>query len=220
MSDKFIRKPGSVFVTVAPPKPVRIPNATHIGERFKSWVNVASDIASEAQPTPAVQTPAPEPKKASDAPLGNPADVRIYRRESSGKQTKIWEGSAPHNIDAWCQSQADSGCLITMHDAESVKHFHPAKERESADAPPIRDKMKSETEPEATPASDSELSEGQQVIVKALCKTRSHTLESIANRTGLNALYIMLECRNLAKLGIVVIVSTVTCRRYRLGVTS
>ena len=61
-----------------------------------------------------------------------PTDVRIYRRESSGKQTKIWEGSAPHNIDAWCQSQADtSGCLITMYDAESVKHFHPAKERES-----------------------------------------------------------------------------------------
>ena len=77
----------------------------------------------------------------------------------------------------------------------------------------------SETEPEATPESDSELSEGQQLIVKALRKTRSYTLESIANRTGLNALYIMLECRNLAKLGIVEIESTVTCRRYRLAVS-
>ena len=142
------RAKGSVFVSVNPPKPVRIPNATHIGERFKSWVNVASDIASEAQPTPAVQTPAPEPKKASDAPLGDPTDVRIYRRESSGKQTKIWEGTAPHNIDAWCQSQADtSGCLITMYDAETIKHFHPAEPVVSDDAPPISDKMKSEVEP-------------------------------------------------------------------------
>ena len=206
------RTQGSVFVSVNPPKPVQIPNATHIGERFKSWVNVASDIASEA-------TPAPEPKKASDAPLGNPADVRVYR-ESSGQRTKIWEGSAPHNIDAWCQSQADtSGCSITMHDAETVKHFHPENPIVNDDAPPISDSMKSEVEPKPTPASDSELSEGQQVILKALCKTRSHTLESIANRTGLNALYIMLECRNLAKLGIVVVISTVTCRRYRLAVS-
>ena len=143
MSKDLIRKPGSVFVSVNPPKPVKIPNATHIGERFKSWVNVASDIASEAQPTPAVQTP--EPKKASDAPLGDPADVRIYRRESSGKQTKIWEGTAPHNIDAWCQSQADtSGCLITMYDAESVKHFHPENPIVNDDAPPISDSMKSD----------------------------------------------------------------------------
>ena len=148
MSDKLIRKPGSVFVSVNPPKPVQIPNVTHIGERFKSWVNVAKQIVEtepepEAQPTPAVQTP--EPEKASDAPLGDPADVRIYRRESSGKQTKIWEGSAPHNIDAWCQSQADtSGCLITMYDAETIKHFHPAEPVVSDDAPPISDKMKSD----------------------------------------------------------------------------
>lgn len=207
MFDKLIRKPGSVFVTVNPPKPVQIPNATHIGERFKEWVNVATEIAEtdpepEAQPTPAVQ--APEPEKASHAPLGDPTDVRIYRL-SSGKQIKIWEGSAPHNIDTWGQSQADtSGCLITMHDAESVKHFHPAEPIVNDDAPPMTD--------------PTELSEGQQMIVKALCKTRSHTLESIANSTGLNALYIMLECRNLAKLGIVVIISTVTFRRYRLGV--
>ena len=59
MSDKLIRKPGSVFVSVNPPKPVRIPNATHIGERFKSWVNIATEIVSEATPEPEAQ-PTPE----------------------------------------------------------------------------------------------------------------------------------------------------------------
>ena len=145
MSDKLIRKPGSVFVSVNPPKPVQIPNATHIGERFKSWVNIATEIVSEATPEPEAQ---PTPERGPHAPLGDPTDVRIYRRESSGKQTKIWEGSAPHNIDAWCQSQADtSGCLITMYDAETIKHFHPAEPVVSDDAPPISDKMKSEVEP-------------------------------------------------------------------------
>ena len=152
MSKDLIRKPGSVFVSVNPPKPVRIPNVTHIGERFKSWVNVATEIVSEATPEPEAQ-PTPErgpqtrsePERGPHAPLGDPTDVRIYRRESSGKQTKIWEGSAPHNIDAWCQSQADtSGCLITMYDAESVKHFHPENPIVNDDAPPISDSMKSD----------------------------------------------------------------------------
>ena len=143
MKAQFTRKPGSVFLT---PDPVTIPNVTHIGDRFKHWVNVANEMVAEVEATPEL-TPEATPEPVSQAALGNPADVRIYR-ESSGKRTKIWEGTAPHNINTWCQSQADtSGCLITMHDAESVKHFHPEKGRESDDAPPISDKMKSEVEP-------------------------------------------------------------------------
>lgn len=82
-----------------------------------------------------------------------------------------------------------------------------------------------EPEPEPTPAPAPEpdpapeLSEGQSAIVKVLRKTVSRTLEDIARRTGLNALYIMLECRNLAEMGIVEIESTMTVRRYRLAVS-
>ena len=68
-----------------------------------------------------------------------------------------------------------------------------------------------ETEPD-------EISEGQKIIVDSLSHTRSQTLDSIAKRTGLNALYIMLECRNLAEIGIVAIDSTSTVRKYRLEV--
>ena len=69
------------------------------------------------------------------------------------------------------------------------------------------------------PRPSAELSEGQQMIVNVLSKTRSQTLDFIAKRTGLNALYIMLECRNLAELGIVAIDSTSTVRKYRLEVS-
>ena len=146
MKAQFTRKPGSVFLT---PEPVVIPNATHIGSYFQSWVNVATDLVAEAEPVPEAIEPTPEanPEPTSQAALGNPADVRIYR-ESSGQRAKIWEGSAPHNIDTWCQSQADqSGCIITMHDAETINHFHPENPIVNDDAPPISDSMKSEVEP-------------------------------------------------------------------------
>ena len=69
------------------------------------------------------------------------------------------------------------------------------------------------------PRPSDELSEGQQMIVNVLSHTRSQTLDFIAKRTHLNALYIMMECRNLAKLGIVAIDSTLTVRKYRLEVS-
>ena len=65
-----------------------------------------------------------------------------------------------------------------------------------------------ENAPDPVPA--PELSDGQAAIVKVLRKTVSRTLDDIAKRTGLNALYIMLECRNLAEMGIVQIESTMT----------
>lgn len=89
---------------------------------------------------------------------------------------------------------------------------------------PIGDKLNSVLKQvdcvlEPTPQPKPELTEGQQMIVNALSKTRSHTLDSIARRTGLNALYIMLECRNLFDMGIVAIESTLTVRWYRLEVS-
>ena len=149
MSKDLIRTKDSVFVQVKPPESLQ--RVIEAKRQAKVWTKVATAIATEtaeAIPAPKPAVIEPKPKKASGAPLGDPTDVRIYRRESSGKQTKIWEGSAPHNIDAWCQSQADqSGCLITMHDAESVKHFHPENPIVNDDAPPISDKVKSEAQP-------------------------------------------------------------------------
>ena len=108
------RTQGSVFVSVNPPKPVQIPNATHIGERFKSWVNVASDIASEA-------TPAPEPKKASDTPLGDPDEVRVsYIEKHTLKKVSIYRGDPFPNLEARCQTYAD------IHDV--VVHCHTARD--------------------------------------------------------------------------------------------
>ena len=75
--------------------------------------------------------------------------------------------------------------------------------------------------PDPTPDPDPtpELSEGQDAIVKVLRKTRSYTLDDIAEKTGINALYIMHECRILAEMGIVTIESTLTARRYRLAMS-
>ena len=60
------------------------------------------------------------------------------------------------------------------------------------------------------------LSEGQEIILKALRKsTDAQDLESIEYMTGLNSLYILLACRELAELGFVEIVSTLTVRKFR-----
>ena len=65
---------------------------------------------------------------------------------------------------------------------------------------------------EAKPA----LSQGQEIILKALRKsTHAIDLESIESMTGLNSLYILLSCREMAELGFVEIVSTLTCRKFR-----
>ena len=65
---------------------------------------------------------------------------------------------------------------------------------------------------EAKPA----LSQGQEIILKALRKsTHAQDLESIEYMTGLNSLYILLSCREMAKLGFVEIVSTLTVRKFR-----
>ena len=65
---------------------------------------------------------------------------------------------------------------------------------------------------EAKPA----LSQGQEIILKALRKsTHAQDLESIESMTGLNSLYILLSCREMAELGFVEIVSTLTVRKFR-----
>ena len=126
------RAKGSVFVTVSPPKPVQIPSATHIGERFKSWVNIATEIAEtepepEAQPTPAVQTPEPESKKVSDAPLGDPDEVRVsYIEKHTLKKVSIYRGDPFPNLDERCQTYADNnGVIVHCHTAREFSIFKP-----------------------------------------------------------------------------------------------
>ena len=59
-------------------------------------------------------------------------------------------------------------------------------------------------------------SEGQEIILEALKKAGyAIDLEGIESMTGLNSLYILLECRELAKLGFVEILSTLTVRKFR-----
>ena len=119
------RTQGSVFVSVNPPKPVQVPNATHIGSYFKSWVNVASDIASEAQPTPAVIEP--KPKKASSAPLGDPDEVRVsYIEKHTLKKVSIYRGDPFPNLEARCQTYADNhDVIVHCHTARDFSIFKP-----------------------------------------------------------------------------------------------
>ena len=60
------------------------------------------------------------------------------------------------------------------------------------------------------------LSEGQAMILGALKKAGyAIDLARIERATGLNSLYILLECRELATLGFIESVSTLTCRKFR-----
>ena len=88
-------------------------------------------MASEA--TPAPQTPAPEPKKASHAPLGDPDEVRVsYIEKHTLKKVSIYQGDPFPNLEARCQTYADTHeVIVHCHTARDFSIFKPIPKKPS-----------------------------------------------------------------------------------------